>query len=109
MALKPDEVEQLVTAITTKLGDNAPTVSDELSQLRSGYAGLYSEQETMAKDNEQLKADKESLILTNGKLFNQIKDVQPLGSPKQPDQKQGENDSDDPLASMLEHVEESGE
>ena len=111
MSLKPDEAEALITAITDKLGDTAPTVSDELAQLRSGYSGIYTEKSDLEQTNKQLANDKEQLILTNGKLFNQIKENDPLVKAKQPT---GSDNSDvdgdaDPLEHMLENVKESGE
>ena len=111
MSLKPEEAEALITAITDKLGDNAPTVSDELAQLRSGYSGIYTEKSDLEKTNQQLTSDKENLILTNGKLFNQIKENEPLVNPKQPHGSDNDdNDSDsDPLERMLENAKESGD
>ena len=111
MSLKPDEAEALITAITDKLGDNAPTVSDELAQLRSGYSGIYTEKSDLEKANQQLNSDKENLILTNGKLFNQIKENEPLVNPKQPNGSDNDNDDpdSDPLEHMLENVKESGD
>lgn len=111
MSLKPEEAEALITAITDKLGDNAPTVSDELAQLRSGYSGIYTEKSDLEKTNQQLKSDKENLILTNGKLFNQIKENEPLVNPKQAnssDSDDGDPDGD-PLQKMLDNVKESGD
>jgi hypothetical protein len=111
MSLKPEEAEALITAITDKLGDNAPTVSDELAQLRSGYSGIYTEKSDLEKVNQQLSSDKENLILTNGKLFNQIKENEPLVSQKHPngsDSDDGDPDSD-PLERMLENAKESGD
>lgn len=111
MSLKPDEAEELITAITDKLGDNAPTVSDELAQLRSGYSGVYTEKSDLEQANKQLTSDKEQLILTNGKLFNQIKENEPLVSPKQPNGSDNDNDDpdSDPLDHMLQNVKESGD
>lgn len=111
MSLKPEEAEALITAITDKLGDNAPTVSDELAQLRSGYSGIYTEKSDLEKVNQQLASDKENLILTNGKLFNQIKENEPLVNPKQAnssDSDDGDPDGD-PLQHMLDNVKESGD
>jgi hypothetical protein len=111
MSLKPEEAEALITAITDKLGDNAPTISDELAQLRSGYSGIYTEKSDLEKANQQLNSDKENLILTNGKLFNQIKENEPLVNPKQPNGSDNDNDDpdSDPLEHMLENVKESGD
>jgi hypothetical protein len=111
MSLKPDEAEALITAITDKLGENAPTVSDELAQLRSGYSGIYTEKSDLEKTNEQLANDKEQLILTNGKLFNQIKENDPLVKTTQHSGSDGDGgDPDtDPLEHMLDNVKESGD
>ena len=111
MSLKPEEAEALITSITDKLGDNAPTVSDELAQLRSGYSGIYSEKSDLETVNKQLNSDKENLILTNWKLFNQIKENEPLVNPKQPNGSDNDNNDpdSDPLEHMLDNVKESGD
>lgn len=111
MSLKPEEAEALITSITEKLGDNAPTVSDELAQLRSGYSGIYTEKSDLEKTNQQLNSDKENLILTNGKLFNQIKENEPLVNPKKPNGSDNDDDDPgiDPLEHMLDNAKESGD
>lgn len=110
MAIKPEEVDALISGINDKLGDNAASVSEELTQLRSGYTGVYTENTDLAKTNKELSDARATLIETNGKLFNQLKDAMPMTGQKQ-DPPAGSNDDEDPdpLKTMLEHAEEGVE
>lgn len=68
-----EELETLTNGIRERLGEeNSALVSEDLLNVLSSYKASLEKIAELETENEKLKADKEELLKTNGKLFQKI-------------------------------------
>lgn len=68
-----EELETLTNGMRDRLGEeNSALVSEDLLNVLSSYKGVLDKIAELTTENEKLKADKEELLKTNGKLFQKI-------------------------------------
>lgn len=68
-----EELEALTNEIREKIGEESSAlISESLLNILSSYNNLLNEVENIKLENLTLKADKEELLKTNGKLFQKI-------------------------------------
>ena len=68
-----EELETLINSMREKIGeDSSALISEDTLNVLSSYKGLLDQVATLTEENAQLKADKEELLKTNGKLFQKI-------------------------------------
>ena len=68
-----EELETLTNGMRERLGEeNSALVSEDLLNVLSSYKGVLDKIAELTSENEKLKADKEELLKTNGKLFQKI-------------------------------------
>ena len=68
-----EELETLTNGMRERLGEeNSALVSEDLLNVLSSYKGILDKIAELTSENEKLKADKEELLKTNGKLFQKI-------------------------------------
>lgn len=68
-----EELETLTNGIRERLGEeNSALVSEDLLNVLSSYKASLEKIVELETENEKLKADKEELLKTNGKLFQKI-------------------------------------
>ena len=68
-----EELETLTNGMRDRLGEeNSALVSEDLLNVLSSYKGILDKIAELTSENEKLKADKEELLKTNGKLFQKI-------------------------------------
>lgn len=68
-----EELETLINSMREKIGeDSSALISEDTLNVLSSYKGLLDEVASLTEENAQLKADKEELLKTNGKLFQKI-------------------------------------
>ena len=68
-----EELETLTNGMRERLGEeNSALVSEDLLNVLSSYKGVLDKITELTSENEKLKADKEELLKTNGKLFQKI-------------------------------------
>ena len=68
-----EELETLTNGMRERLGEeNSALVSEDLLNVLSSYKANLERIAELTSENEKLKADKEELLKTNGKLFQKI-------------------------------------
>lgn len=68
-----EELETLINGMRERLGEeNSALVSEDLLNVLSSYKASLEKIAELSAENEKLKADKEELLKTNGKLFQKI-------------------------------------
>lgn len=68
-----EELETLTNGMRERLGEeNSALVSEDLLNVLSSYKASLEKIAELISENEKLKADKEELLKTNGKLFQKI-------------------------------------
>lgn len=68
-----EELETLTNGMRERLGEeNSATISEDLLNVLSSYKASLEKIAELTSENEKLKADKEELLKTNGKLFQKI-------------------------------------
>lgn len=68
-----EELESLTNGMRERLGEeNSALVSEDLLNVLSSYKASLEKIAELTAENEKLKADKEELLKTNGKLFQKI-------------------------------------
>lgn len=68
-----EELETLTNGMRERLGEeNSALVSEDLLNVLSSYKASLEKIAELTNENEKLKADKEELLKTNGKLFQKI-------------------------------------
>ena len=68
-----EELETLINGMREKIGeDSSALISEDTLNVLSSYKGLLDQVASLTEENTQLKADKEELLKTNGKLFQKI-------------------------------------
>ena len=68
-----EELETLTNGMRERLGEeNSALVSEDLLNVLSSYKASLEKIAELTSENEKLKADKEELLKTNGKLFQKI-------------------------------------
>lgn len=68
-----EELETLTNGMRERLGEeNSALVSEDLLNVLSSYKTSLEKIAELTSENEKLKADKEELLKTNGKLFQKI-------------------------------------
>ena len=71
--MKNEDMECLTNRIREKIGDeNVALISDELGLLITDTVNVNTELENKDKQIEKLKDDKDNLLTTNSKLFQQV-------------------------------------
>lgn len=68
-----EELETLTNGMRERLGEeNSALVSEDLLNVLSSYKASLEKIAELTSENKKLKADKEELLKTNGKLFQKI-------------------------------------
>lgn len=68
-----EELETLTNGMRERLGEeNSALVSEDLLNVLSSYKASLDKIAELEEENNKLKADKEELLKTNGKLFQKI-------------------------------------
>lgn len=68
-----EELETLTNGMRERLGEeNSALISEDLLNVLSSYKVSLDKIAELTAENEKLKADKEELLITNGKLFQKI-------------------------------------
>lgn len=68
-----EKLESLMNGMRERLGEeNSALVSEDLLNVLSSYKANLEKIAELTSENEKLKADKEELLKTNGKLFQKI-------------------------------------
>lgn len=68
-----EELETLTNGMRERLGEeNSALVSEDLLNVLSSYKASLDKIAELEAENNKLKADKEELLKTNGKLFQKI-------------------------------------
>ena len=68
-----EELETLTNGMRERLGEeNSALVSEDLLNVLSSYKASLDKIALLEEENNKLKADKEELLKTNGKLFQKI-------------------------------------
>lgn len=68
-----EELETLTDGMRERLGEeNSALISEDLLNVLSSYKVSLDKIAKLTAENEKLKADKEELLITNGKLFQKI-------------------------------------
>lgn len=68
-----EELETLTNGMRERLGEeNSAIISEDLLNVLSSYKASLEKIAELTSENEKLKADKEELLKTNGKLFQKI-------------------------------------
>ncbi len=68
-----EELETLTNGMRERLGEeNSALVSEDLLNVLSSYKASLDRIAELEEENNKLKADKEELLKTNGKLFQKI-------------------------------------
>ena len=71
--MKKEDFEKLTNNMQEKLGkENSGLIADDLGTLITDNNAMLLEIENKNKEIEKLKADKETLITTNGNLLQQV-------------------------------------
>ena len=68
-----EDLETLTNGMRERLGEeNSALVSEDLLNVLSSYKIILDKIAELEEENNKLKADKEELLKTNGKLFQKI-------------------------------------